>query len=253
MLLETLDIKENDIIIYSKNIFNEENNFRIIYKDDPSNIPKKILFRDVCKFIQENSAKNIILYRLLINIDEIEIGDTKYGIFLYVHGERELFYTDPIYAVKELEEYLTDPEKETIRFRIQQVGLTSVGRVNNYPNYSEVYSVDLEAKEAKFQNDKMFAEAIFVRGNKKHRTKEDHSITNPTPDLLEEDFLSKNDPEEIVNKKIIQNRVVTGDKKNIVVDMQPSSTFSRLFKQTNFTEKGGDDKKRVILKIKKNS
>jgi hypothetical protein len=162
MLLETLDIKQNDIIIYSKNIFNVDNNFRIIYKDDPEKIPHKINFGDVCRHINEFTPKNLIVYRLLTNIKDFELHSTKYGFFMYINGVSELIYFDPVFAVKELEEYSEKILNEDLRFRIQQVGLTTLNRINDLPNYAEIYSIDLEAKEAKFQNDKTFVDAFIT-------------------------------------------------------------------------------------------
>lgn len=161
MLLETLDIKENDIIIYSKNVFNPDSNFRIIFKDDPKKTPRKISYGDVCRFVNEFTPKNLIAYRLLTNIKNLEINSTKYGFFLYVNGVTELIYFDPVYAVKDLEEIVKEIDKKDLRFRIQQVGLTVLNRKENLPNFAEIYSIDLEAREAKFQNDKAFVEAIF--------------------------------------------------------------------------------------------
>ncbi|MFO7447507.1 MAG: hypothetical protein R6W90_14145 [Ignavibacteriaceae bacterium] len=161
MLLETLDIKKNDILIYSQNMFDLENNFKIIYKDDPVKESRKISYGEVCRFVNEYTPKNLIVYRLLTNIPDFEIFVSKYGFFLNVNNVTELIYFDPVFAVKELEEY---PESMNydLRFRIQQVGLTTLNRFKDLPNYAEIYSVDMQADEAKNQNDKVFADAIFA-------------------------------------------------------------------------------------------
>ncbi len=161
MLLETLDIKKNDIIIYSQNIFNLEKNFKIIFKDDFERRPRKITFSEVCNFVEEFTPKNLIVYRLLTNIEDFALDRSKYGFFISINSESELVYFDPIFAVKELEDYIDKIDEYDLRFRIQQVGLTTLNRVNNRTNFAEIYSIDLEAIEAKFQNDKVFAEAIF--------------------------------------------------------------------------------------------
>ena len=162
MLLETLDIKKNDIIIYSQNIFNIEKNFKIIFKDDPDKLSRKINYGDVCRFVNEYTPKNLIVYRLLTNINDFRIDLSKYGFFLNINNETELIYFDPVFAVKELEEYSKVVSLNNLRFRIQQVGLTTLNRKRNLPNFAEIYAVDLEAMEAKFQNDKVFADAIFA-------------------------------------------------------------------------------------------
>ncbi|MHB1686153.1 MAG: hypothetical protein ACYCVH_02090 [Ignavibacteriaceae bacterium] len=161
MLLETLDVKKDDIVIFSQNIFNLEKNFSIIYKDDPKKEIKKISYDGVCRFINEYNPKNLIVYRLLTNIKNFEIYISKYGYIINVNGNAELIYFDPVFAVKELEDYNEAINYYDLRFRIQQVGLTTLNRKGDLPNYAEIYSIDLEASEAKFQNDKIFAEAIF--------------------------------------------------------------------------------------------
>lgn len=162
MLLETLDIKKNDIIIYSQNIFNLDKNFKIIFKDDTEKLSRKINYGDVCRFVNEYTPKNLIVYRLLTNIKDFQIDLSKYGFFLNINDQTELIYFDPVFAVKELEEYNKVINLQNLRFRIQQVGLTTLNRKRNLPNFAEIYAVDLEAMEAKFQNDKVFADAIIT-------------------------------------------------------------------------------------------
>jgi hypothetical protein len=164
MLLETLDVKKNDVIIYSQNLFNIEKNFKIIFKDDPDRLARKINYSDVCRFVNQYVPKNLIVYRLLTNIKDFKIQLSRYGFLLNINGNTELIYFDPVFAVKELEEYTELADTHNLRFRIQQVGLTTLNRKGNLPNYAEIYSVDLEAMESKFQNDKVFAEAIVSLG-----------------------------------------------------------------------------------------
>lgn len=167
MLLETLDIKKNDIIIYSQNIYNPDNNFKIIFKDDDKKLSRKISFDDVCRFVNEFAPKNLIVYRLLTNIENFEIEPFKYGVILSVNEQYELIYFDPVFAVKELERYSRLTNLNNLRFRIQQVGLTTLNSKGDLPNFSEIYAIDLEAMEAKFQNDKVFADAILTIGASK--------------------------------------------------------------------------------------
>ena len=177
MLLETLDIKNNDIIIFSQNIFNFEKNFRIIFKDKPDKKTYSISYSEVCRQINEFSPKNLIVYRLLTNMRNLTLDNVKYGFMIYINGIKELIYFDPVYAVKEIEGLFKEGDLSDIRFRIQQVGLTTLNRKNNLSNYAEIYSIDLEATEAKFQNDKVFADALFTFAidnefRKKHKKKE---------------------------------------------------------------------------------
>lgn len=162
MLLETLDIKKNDVVIYSQNQFNIDKNFKIIFKDDPTKVARDIGYNEVCSYINEYAPKNLIVYRLLTNAKDFGMRISKYGFFVNINGASELIYFDPIFAIKELEDYAETLNLYDIRFRIQQVGLTTLNRKGDLPNYAEIYSIDLEATEAKFQNDKVFADAIFA-------------------------------------------------------------------------------------------
>ena len=65
MLLETLDTKHNDIVIYSQNIFNLETNFKIIFKDEKIKKPHSINYYEVCNYMNEPSPKVVVAYRLL--------------------------------------------------------------------------------------------------------------------------------------------------------------------------------------------
>jgi len=64
MILETLDIKQNDIFIYSENKFDLEKNFRLINKDDLVKKVVPIHFNEVCKYINPADPKSVIVYRL---------------------------------------------------------------------------------------------------------------------------------------------------------------------------------------------
>ena len=57
-------------------------------------------------------------------------------------------------------------KKDGLRFRIQQVGLTTLNSKGNLPNFAEMYNFDLMASEAKYQKDKVFADAIFALDKK---------------------------------------------------------------------------------------
>jgi hypothetical protein len=162
MILETLDIKQNDIFIYSENKFDFEKNFHIINKDDKVKKALPIHFNEVCKYINSSDPKSVIVYRLLTNLASFKTDILKYGVMITINGEPEVVHFDPVFAVKELEEYVKSNDITDVRFRIQQVGLLS--QISNFrkPNYSEVYAFDLEVSEAKWQNDRVFAELIFA-------------------------------------------------------------------------------------------
>lgn len=176
MLLETLDLRRNDVLIYSQNKFNFNDNFKIIYKNEKVKRVRNISYFDVCSFVKDPAPKNLIVYRLLTNVNHLDAYSTKYGYFININSRVELVYFDPIYAIKDLRHLRFDLDPEEFRFKIQQVGLTTLNKQNpEYPsqkygepvkapesNFSEVYSFDLKAFEAQNQNDKIFAEAIFA-------------------------------------------------------------------------------------------
>ncbi len=162
MFLETLDVRRNDVLIYSHNRFDFNNNFKIVFKKEPIKRPHSISYFEVCEFVKDPVPKNLIVYRLLTNVPELDSYSTKYGYFIRIEGRMELIYFDPIFAIKDLRHLRFNLDPEQFRFKIQQVGLTYSGKAELEANYSEVFSFDLSAQEAQNQNDKIFADAIFA-------------------------------------------------------------------------------------------
>ena len=162
MLLETLDTKENDVVIFSENKLDLKNNFKVIFKNNRVKRAESIDYFEVCKFLTDPVPKNLVVYRILTNVNDLDAFSTNYGYFLNTDGNMELIYFDPIFAIQDLS-YLNfnlDPHK--FRFKIQQVGYTSSSNEEGEAVFKEVYSFDLKAPEAKNQNDRIFAEAIFA-------------------------------------------------------------------------------------------
>ncbi|MFH0734318.1 MAG: hypothetical protein V1773_05875 [bacterium] len=162
MLLETLDVKRNDVLIYSENVFDFNNNFKIIFKKDKIKRAYKINYFDVCDFINEPTSKNIIVYRLLTNVSSLDAYSTKYGYFIKTHLGMELIYLDPIYAIKDLKNLKFELNLSDFRFKIQQVGFTTITGGKTGADFSEIFSWDMRAVEAQNQNDKIFADALFL-------------------------------------------------------------------------------------------
>ena len=162
MLLETLEVKKNDVLIYSQNKFDFKDNFKIIFKNEKIKHPRTVDYFEVCEFINDPSPKNIIVYRLLTNVSKLDAYSTKYGYFIKVNDDMELVYFDPVFAIKDLRHLKFDLDPEKFRFKIQQVGYTSLTRKDFETSYSEVFNIDLRAVEAQNQNDKIFAEAIYA-------------------------------------------------------------------------------------------
>ncbi|MDQ7816779.1 MAG: hypothetical protein RDU14_07095 [Melioribacteraceae bacterium] len=162
MLLETLDLRTKDILIYSQNLFNFNDSFKIIYKNEKIRRPQRISYFDVCNFVKESAPKNLIIYRLLTNITNLDAYSTKYGYFIKINEKMELIYFDPIFAIKDLRHLRFELNPNHFRFKIQQVGLTSVTQWQSEPDFAEIFKFDLRAVEAQNQNDKIFADAIFA-------------------------------------------------------------------------------------------
>lgn len=162
MLIETLDLLDDDVVIYSENKFDLKENYKIIYKQSEIKRPQKIDYLEVCNFIRSIAPKNIIVYRLLTSVSSIDAYSTKYGYFLNTPAKMELVYFDPIFAIKDIDNLVSEINPSEFRFKVQQVGYTTAGEKNSECLYSEVYSFDLRAIEAQNQNDKVFAQAIFA-------------------------------------------------------------------------------------------
>lgn len=168
MFLETLDYRAKDVLIYSQNKFNFNDNFKIIYKNEEIKRVRNISYFDVCAFVKNPAPKNLIVYRLLTNVNHLDAYSTKYGYFIQINGKAELIYFDPIFAIKDLRHLRFDLDPERFRFKIQQIGLTSLTKKYDpsikpsEADFAEVYAFDLKAIEAQYQNDKIFADAIFA-------------------------------------------------------------------------------------------
>lgn len=165
MVLETLDIKKNDILIYSENKLDFSNNFRLINKDASAKHPVKIHFNDVCRYIMDETPKSLVAYRLLTNIPNFDTALIKYGFIVSIDGKKEVIHFDPLFAVKELEDYGDIDRYPDLMFRIEQIGLISQLRSFGKTNFNLVYSFDLKASEVRCQNDRVFAEIIFFYDN----------------------------------------------------------------------------------------
>lgn len=162
MLLETPDIRTNDILIFSENVFDFYKNFKIVFKREPSQKPQSITYFDVCEIISDPNPKNLIVYRLLTNVTELDAYSTKYGHFIKINGNQELIYFDPVFAIHDLKHLRFDFNPDSFRFKIQQIGLTNYPGLSKQVGFEEVYGFDLSGVEAENQNDKVYADAIFA-------------------------------------------------------------------------------------------
>ena len=80
-----------------------------------------------------------------------------------LENEPELIFTDPIFAVQTIEEYIQYNHNIEFRFRIQQVGFTTVDRVEGKANFKEEFVFDLKMDEATNQNDEVFIKALIQK------------------------------------------------------------------------------------------
>jgi hypothetical protein len=163
MLLETKNIKENDIIIYTRNSMDENYNFRIIFKNDPHIHHRLISFEHVKKLITEYFPKNLIAYRILCNFPDIKISSAKHGCVIMADNEPELIFTDPVFAVQSIEEYIQFNHNNEFRFRIQKVGYTTLNKVDGKANFNEEFVFDLNIDEAINQNDEIFVQPLIAK------------------------------------------------------------------------------------------
>ena len=163
MLLETKNIRKNDIIIFSRNSMDENYNWRIVFKDDPQLYHRKISFEHIKKLITEYFPKNLIAYRILTNFPDVTIPGVKYGCIILLDGEPELIFSDPVYAVKTIEEYLEYHPGDQFRFRIQKVGYTTENKIGEEANYKEEFFFDLNVKDAINQNDEIFIKPLLKK------------------------------------------------------------------------------------------
>lgn len=161
MILETTRGDGSDILIYSENRFDLENNFRMVRRNIGIHNPIRIHYNEVCTYVNDLQPKTIVAYRLLTNLEDFDINYVKYGQQVLINSVKEVIYFDPIYCIKEMEDNGFLKEEPDLRFRIQQVGLKSHRMQDGTSQqYEESYSFDLEANEVQNQNDRAFAELI---------------------------------------------------------------------------------------------
>ena len=223
MLLETKNIRENDIIIYSRNSTDENYNFRIVFKNDPHTHHRIISFEHVKKLITEYFPKNLIAYRILCNLPDITISNVNFGCVIMVDNEPELIFTDPVFAVQTIEEYIQYNHSIEFRFRLQKVGYTTLNKVEGKANYKEEFVFDLNIDEAINQNDEIFVKAIIekrISSRKRNNTGREikrNIIFKPENQnalgIIDEDEVSTKTKKERVTQELARRyeRVAEGD------------------------------------------
>lgn len=160
MLIETYGDNNSGTIIFSKNKFDFITNFVIVNKAEPD-FTKNIDFKEIGLFIDKPVKKNLILYRLLTNDEDLDPFTSKIGFFVKLEEKIEIVYFDPIFILKDLEYLKITLPKEEFRFKIQQVGYKTKSIVDESIIYEEYFCIDLSNDEAKNQNDSIFAETML--------------------------------------------------------------------------------------------
>jgi len=159
MLIESFD-NTFGTIIYSENRFDFLTNFIKINRNEPD-IQEYIDFKEVSIYISKPVKKNLILYRLLTNDENLDPFSTKLGYFIKLSNKIEVVYFDPIFIVKDINNLkLTIPD-ENFRFIIQQVGFRTKTLNEDSIIYEESFSIDMSQDEARNQNDSIFAESMI--------------------------------------------------------------------------------------------
>lgn len=218
MLLETKNIKKNEFYIYSRNSMDEDYNYRIVFRNDPKLYHRKISFDYTKKLIIEYFPKNLIAYRILTNFPDIVIPASQYGCIILLNDEPELIFTDPVFAVKTIEEFLEVNSNDQFRFRIQKVGYSTISKSEDSSNYKEEFFYDLNIKEAINQNDEIYLESVLEKNEQSKPARNNVDAVKHDAIFVPEDSKKKSDERiiqpgdpEIVDKDKRDHRQAEGN------------------------------------------
>lgn len=164
MLIETYEGKYGDVV-FSKNKFDFLTNFVLVSKEK-SDVKKLLDFKEIGLFINKPIKKNLILYRLLTNDQELDPFTSKLGFFLKVEERMEILYFDPVFIFEDLKHLKITIPKDEFTFKIQQVGFRTDFIDDNNIIFKEHFAIDMTNDEAKNQNDSIFAETMLSVGSK---------------------------------------------------------------------------------------
>lgn len=160
MLIESNENKNFGVIIYSENKFDFLTNFTKIDKSEP-NLSMHIDFKEVSNYINQPMEKNLILYRLITNDENLDPFSSKLGYFIKVEDRIEVVYFDPVFIVKDIENLKITIPKQDFRFKIQQVGYKTLSLKGESSIYEEQFSIEMSDVEAMNQNDSIFAKTML--------------------------------------------------------------------------------------------
>ena len=195
MLIESYENRKDGFIIYSENKFDFITNFTRVRKENPD-FREHLDFKEVSEVINSPTKKNLILYRLLTNDENLDPFSTKLGYFIKVENKIEVVYFDPVFIIKDLDNLKITIPKDEFRFKIQQVGYKTKSVSADSMVYEEQFSIEMSYTEAKNQNDSIFAETMLSFDGKKtvsHNIVENNSKENIFENIsLEKESNSKN-------------------------------------------------------------
>lgn len=289
MFLEITEKESYNVVVYSRNILDFDENFRIIYKDSINKKHQKIKYSDMVEFINYPASKNLILYRLMTNYENINAADSQFGMILYIDEKNELVYPDPVFALKDLNYLVKNFNLQSFRFKIQQIGLKTLSFFQNREHFTQIYCYDLHAIEAQNQNDKIFADALYPEehdfmenpelpylSDSQHMSILESEIINKQPEISDkiiEDFhnsennllspqteensnvpLVRQDKKEILKKVLGIEENSNSNVPSSISDINPTESgsndyYSDLFKNTNKNSTTKKGKDSVILKL----
>ncbi|MBU0472925.1 MAG: hypothetical protein KKF62_02045 [Bacteroidetes bacterium] len=160
MLIESYDNNNFGTIIYSENKFDFLTNFTRINRNEPE-IHELIDFKEVSAYISKPVKKNLILYRLLTNDENLDPFSTKLGFFVKLKNKIEVVYFDPIFIIKDIDNLRLTIPKSEFKYIIQQVGYRTKALTEDTAIYEESFSIEMSEEEAENQNDSVFAESML--------------------------------------------------------------------------------------------
>jgi hypothetical protein len=248
MLIETL-VNDNDgVIVYSRNIFNHEENFRMILRKDKTKAPRKLFLYDICGLINNKTAKNLVVYRLLTNQKDFFIQKSEFGCFIRTDEGTELIYPDPVYAVKELEAFTQERYIPGLKFRIQQAGFIT-SNIDEEIKFREVFNFDLNSLEAQAQNDTVFVEALLKDSISRRSVTKDEIRKNELKNLTDETETSVDDDqtEDISFSQlsgVVNKKKKIEDNKNSSIEIFKSSDSLKNYIKKKLSRK-------IILRFKR--
>jgi len=185
---------------------------------------------------------------LLANVNSIDAFSSKYGFFINCSTGLELIYFDPIFALNDISFLQMQIDPNLFRFKIQQVGFTSLPAKDNEAFYEEVYAFDLKSDEAKNQNDKVYAKAIFALDDSFIDDEADTLFAGVANSSVQNIFEDKSKNIVSFNKPIISNLKGSSQLNEIKIQQLKNEFHKKENKNTVQTERYNIDNSAFVKK-----